>query len=65
MSPDARERRDDAADAVDEQVAAQHGGGALRPVLDAAQRERNQRDDDQRVEDHRREDRALRACATP
>ena len=37
-----------------------HRGGADRPILHAAQRQRNQRDDDQGVEDDGRENRALR-----
>ena len=62
---DADERHDEAAEAVDEQVAAQQRGGADRPVGDAAQRQRDQRDDDQRVEDDRRQDRALAASPGP
>src|ERR1700755_1606598 len=56
----ADERNDDAADAVDQQVAPQQRTGADRPVRDALQGERDQRDDDQRVEDDGGEDRALR-----
>src|SRR5450756_3099556 len=58
---DEYEWEDQAADAVDPQVPAEHGGGGGGPVLDAAQRERDQRDDDQRVEDDRRGDRRIRA----
>ena len=47
---DADERNDDAAQAVDEQVALQNGQRADRLELHAAQRQRNQRDDDERVE---------------
>ena len=43
---DADERNDDAAQAVDEQVALQNRERADRLVGDAAQRQRNQRDDD-------------------
>ncbi len=58
---DADERNDDAADAIDQQVAGQNRGRAERTIRHAAQRERNQRDDDQRVENDRRQNRALRA----
>ena len=47
---DADERHDQAAEAVDQQVAIQDGGGAERAVGNAFQRQRDQRDDDQRVE---------------
>ena len=57
---DADEGHQDAAEAVDEEIAGEHRAGFLGAVLDAAQGERDQRDDDQRVEDDRREDRALR-----
>src|SRR5579871_5590095 len=57
---DANERRDDAAQAIDQEVALQEAPGADRTVFYAAQRERHQRNDDQRVEDDRREDRAPR-----
>src|SRR6201984_2410339 len=56
---DAYEREDQAADAVDPQVPAEHLRGGGRRVPAAAQRERDQRDDDQRVEDDRRGDRRL------
>src|SRR5271163_2240037 len=56
---DADERNDDAAEAVDGQVAAKQGRRADGAIGGAFQRERNQRDDDQRVEDDRREDRGL------
>ena len=47
---DANERNDDAADAVDEQVALQDFGRAERAEFHAAQRQRNERDDDERIE---------------
>ena len=49
------------ADAVDDEVAPQDAGRAGRPVLDAAQRQRDQRDDDERVEDHGAQDGRLSA----
>ena len=52
---------DDAAEAVDGEVAAQHRGGGRGGVLHAAQGQGDQRDDDERVEDHRREDGRLGA----
>src|SRR3984885_2709543 len=55
------EWEDQAADAVDPQVPAEHLAGRGRLVADAAQRERYQRDDDQRVEDDRGGDRRVRA----
>src|SRR6476619_754155 len=58
--PDARERRDDATESVDEQVAREERRGFLRAVLHASQRQGHERDDDQRVEDDRGENRALR-----
>ena len=58
---DADERNDDAAEAVDEQVALQNGERADRLVRHAAQRQRNQRDDDERVENDGAQDRAGRA----
>ena len=51
---------DDAADAVDPHVTAQHGGGAERAIAHALQGQRDQRDDDQRVEDDGGQDRARR-----
>ena len=57
---DPDERRDDAAESIDEQIPAQQRGRAHRPVGDAPQRKRDQGDDDQRIEDDRRENRALR-----
>src|SRR5215469_11945932 len=57
---DADERHDDAADAIEPEVAPQDRGGTGRPVRDAAQGERDERDNDEGVEDDRREDRALR-----
>ena len=59
---DADEGDDDAAEAVDQQVAAQQRPGADRAVGDALQCQRDQRDDDQRVEDDRRQDGALRVA---
>ena len=59
---DADERRDQAAEPVDQQVAAQQRVAPDRPVADAAQGQRDQQRDDQRVEDDRRDDRRLRAC---
>ena len=50
---DSDERDDYAAHAVDHQVIAQQYRSAHGPILDPAQRQRNQRNDDQRVEDHR------------
>ena len=58
---DADERGDDAAEAVDVEVAAQQLRRAARGVAHTAQRQRDQRDDDDRVEDDRRQDRRLRA----
>jgi hypothetical protein len=40
--PDPWKTRDDAADSIDHEVAAQDGGRILRAVADATQRERNQ-----------------------
>ena len=60
---DADERHDDAAEAVDQQIAAQQRCGADGAILHAAQSERDQRDDDQRVENHGGEDRGLRRSA--
>ena len=57
---DADKRDEDAADAVDEEIAAEHGRGADRPVGDAPQRQRDEGDDDERVEDDRAQDRAQR-----
>ena len=51
---------DNAADSVNQQVAAQQAARIQRPVLHAPQRQRNQRDDDQRVENHGGEHGALR-----
>ncbi len=58
---DADKRNDDAAEAVDEQVALQNRERAHRFVGNAAQRQRNQRDDDERVENDRAENGAGRA----
>src|SRR5579883_1863914 len=57
---DADERHHDAAEPVDEQVAAEERVGPHGAVADAAQGERDEEDDDDRVEDDRGEDRALR-----
>src|ERR1700744_3949057 len=54
---DACEWEDQAADAIDPQVPAEHLAGRRRLEGGAAQRERDQRDDDQRVEDDRGGDR--------
>src|ERR1700759_755671 len=54
LDPD--ERDDQAADAVDPQVPAEHGRRRRGPVPDTAQGQRDQRDDDQSVEDNRRGD---------
>ena len=51
MSLDADEGGDDAAEAVDEQVAAQHCGGAGGDELHASERQGDEGDDDQGVED--------------
>ena len=61
MSFDADERDDDAAEAVDEQVALQNGQRADGLEFHAAQRQRNQRDDDERVENDGAQDGAVRA----
>ena len=60
---DADERNDDAAEAVDEQVALQNGERADGLELHAAQRQRNQRDDDERVENDRRSKSRCPGCA--
>ena len=57
---DADKRKHDAAQAVDQQIAAQERGRADRTIVDTLQRQRNERDDDQRIEDDRRQDGALR-----
>jgi hypothetical protein len=46
------ERDDDAAQAIDEQVAPQQDSRAKGPVLHPAQRQRNQRNDDDGIENH-------------
>src|ERR1700722_19481684 len=56
---DTDEGHDDAAESVDEEVAAENRGSTERAILDAAQGERNQRHDNQGVEDDRRKNRAL------
>src|ERR1019366_3246755 len=58
LDPD--KRNHDAAEAVEEEVAAQDGGGADRTVSHSAQGERDKRDDDERVENDRAEDGAQR-----
>ena len=57
---DADERGDQAAEAVDQQVAPQQRVRARRAVAHAAQRQRDEQRDHERVEDDRRDDRALR-----
>src|SRR5580700_9867037 len=57
---DAEKRNQDAADAVDQQIATQQWARPDGPVRDALQRQRNQSNDDQGVEDDRRQDGALR-----
>ncbi|KAG1161242.1 hypothetical protein G6F35_019120 [Rhizopus arrhizus] len=49
---DAHEGHQQAAQAIDQQVAAQQHGSAQGPVTHAFERQRDQHDDDQRVEDH-------------
>src|SRR5882672_11344754 len=48
---DADEGNDHATHAIDEERPAQEGGGAQRPVLHAAQGQRDEHHDDERVED--------------
>src|SRR5581483_7625126 len=60
-SLDADKRNDDAAEAVDQQVALQQRAGSYRTVTHALQRKRNQGYDNQRIEDDCRKNRALRA----
>ena len=62
LMPD--ERDDDAAHAVNQQVASQERCGADRPVADAAQRQRHECNDDDGIEDHGRQNRRLR-CLQP
>src|ERR1700746_863252 len=57
---DADEGHDDAADAVEQQVAPKDRRRADWAIRDAAQRQRYQRDDDQRIEDDCRQDGTLR-----
>src|SRR5208282_2572739 len=52
---DADEWNDGAAHTVDDEIAAQQFERTLRPILDAAQSERDECDDDERVEDDRGE----------
>src|ERR1700735_5035363 len=59
---DADEGQDQAAQAIDEEIAPEQGRGADRPVSDALQRQGNERNDDERVEDDRGQDRRLRRC---
>src|SRR5215470_8060725 len=59
---DSDERNDYPADPIDQQVARQDRGGTERPILDPAQRERDERDNDERVENDRGKDRALRGA---
>ncbi|MNX89401.1 hypothetical protein D3C86_1214150 [compost metagenome] len=48
---DADEGNDDAAEAIDDQIARQQRAGANRTIFNALQRQGDQRDDDERVED--------------
>src|SRR5262245_34493453 len=57
---DAEEWSEEAAHAVEKDIAAEHCGGAGGTILHAAERERNEGDDDEGVEHHRAEDGALR-----
>src|SRR3989442_9581096 len=57
---DAGKGKDDAADAVSQQVASQEHGCTLWAEADTPQRERDERRDDQRVKDDRRKDGAHR-----
>src|ERR1700735_3622970 len=57
---DADEGQDQAAQAVDEQIAPEHRCAADRPISDALQRQGNQGDDDESVENDRGQDRRLR-----
>src|SRR5215831_13593506 len=59
---DSDEWNDYAADTIDQQVARQDRGGTERPILDPAQRQRDERDNDERVENYRGKDRALRSA---
>src|ERR1700738_2179196 len=58
---DADEWNNDAANAVNQQIAAQQRARADRTERDALQCQRNEGDDDQRIEDDGRQNRALRA----
>ena len=60
---DTNKRRDDSADAVDEQRTRQQRPGADGTVPYTMKRQRDKQDDNDRVEDHRRENRAF--AATP
>src|ERR1017187_5199074 len=57
--PDARERRNDSSEPIDQKIAAQQRARRQCAILHAAQRQWYKRDDDQRIEDDRRENRAL------
>ena len=63
--PDAREGADDAAEAVDQEVAAEDGDGGGGAELDAFEGQRNQGDDDDGVEDDGAEDGAVGRYAGP
>jgi hypothetical protein len=52
--PDSGERRNDAANAIDEQVPPEQTRSADWPVFDSTQAERHERNNYQRVEDHGR-----------
>src|SRR6202034_3408527 len=52
---DEDERGDDPADAVDEDIAPEDGGGTGGSPLDPAQRQRDEGNDDERIENDRRE----------
>ena len=61
---DADKRNDEAAEAIDEEVALQNRQRAHWLVSNTAQRQRDQRDDDQRVKNHGAQNRAGRSCAS-
>src|SRR6202011_2389825 len=59
---DERERQQDTAEAIHQQIAAQERSRAQRPVFHALQRQRNQHHDDQRVKNHGGQDGRRRRC---
>ena len=61
---DADERNDNAAEAIDEQVALQDGERAHWLVCNATQGQRDQRDDDERVKNDGAQNGAGRSCAS-